>query len=419
MSKRYPRARWTLPTTVNPSTSTGWCVPVPDDPFHKAAFLGALATLGSAWSWADDPSQPAKEVADVWRNIIDNLEPCPMLSDVRIRLNPTDFCTIQLSTDAGANWADVADLSDCANAAANSIIDGRISDGSLSGGLQPGGNNGVISAQCYDYDVTLQGNGRWISPIPVQDGDTIQVTNVKGAWFDGVFSGIWKCADGHTFALGACLGGGQGTAGADPAPTLYHMNLIGQFGTSPAFFDAYNQAFTIPGGTPLSDLIFQANDSDLTDNQGSVTFHVQICKNHWVVDFDLAAAPGPWYVHVSGKYVAGQGWTGNGAGNHEQCYIVFTILHNCVLTEASFDFDVTAAHQGYQGAGIGYNNAVSLASNNALAETPGGTLAFSGSYSMTAGDFMGVSVNVSSSPLGSIRIYHAHLEGSGANPFVP
>jgi len=74
MSKRYPRAKWVLPNVVDPTTSVCYTVPVPNEKFHIAAFLGALQDLGSATQWADDEAHTAKEVAQVWRDIIDELE---------------------------------------------------------------------------------------------------------------------------------------------------------------------------------------------------------------------------------------------------------------------------------------------------------------------------------------------------------
>jgi len=73
MSKRYPRAKWILPDVVDPTTHKCYTISVPNDRFHIAAFLGALQDLGSAMQWADDEAHTAKDVALVWRDVIDNL----------------------------------------------------------------------------------------------------------------------------------------------------------------------------------------------------------------------------------------------------------------------------------------------------------------------------------------------------------
>jgi len=419
VSKRYPRARWTLPNTVNPSTSTGWCVPVPDDPFHKAAFLGALATLGSGSSWADDIDHTAKDVAQVWRGIVDNLELCPMLSDISIRLKPTDFCTIQLTLDGGATWTDVADLSDCANAAANSIIDGRINDGSLSGGSQPGGIGDGEPGQCYDYDVTLRASDKWISPVKMEGGDTIQITNVKGAWHDGVFGSPWKCADGHTYALGACLGGGQATDEADPAPDIYHMRLVGSYADTPVFFDAYETTFEIPLDADPTDVVLQVNDDIIADDAGSITFHVQICKSFWEAHFYFKDDAGSWQARDSGTatWTSGQGW--HGPGTFEACYIKFVIGAATVLKHFSAKFETNAPYVNYEGAYLGYINggAHDLARNNALGQSPGGVLTFDGVQALAYHNAIACGLNTL---VGGYyrRVTEAHLSGSGAFPFV-
>lgn len=281
MTHRHPRAQWVLPINIDPSTSTCYMVPVPDDPFHKAAFLGALATLGSGMSWQDDDAHSAKDVAAVWRTIADNLEPCEM---VNIRLKPTDFCVIQLSLDGGVTWSDVADLSSCAHAAAIDEIGQAIDRGDLSGGGQQPGQGSGVSGQCYDYDLTIQGNNRWNSPVSVEAGDLITITKASGAWSSVTPLGAWHCADGENYVLGQCAAGGV-TETTDPAPSVLHMRLIGNLpgDTTTPYFDMYNTAYVVPVGVVLGDFFLQANDSALADNQGSVTLHVQICKNPDVV----------------------------------------------------------------------------------------------------------------------------------------
>lgn len=112
MSKKNPPAKWVLPAVVDPPTRRCIQVPVPDEPQHIAAFWGALLTLSSAYKWADDPSHTAREVALVWRDIIDGISwGCdPTMFDVRQNvLNP---CTLE-KTEDGAIWTAWADLQKC------------------------------------------------------------------------------------------------------------------------------------------------------------------------------------------------------------------------------------------------------------------------------------------------------------------
>jgi len=111
VSKRYPRAKWPLPIDVNPETSTCWRVPVPDDIYYGSAFRGALATLGSAVSWADDPGHTAVDVANVWREIADNLERCGAIL-IDVRQNEETPCILEKQIDGG-DWEQFADLQLC------------------------------------------------------------------------------------------------------------------------------------------------------------------------------------------------------------------------------------------------------------------------------------------------------------------
>lgn len=108
---RNPRARWVLPTTVNPSTSKCIQVPVPNDPHHIAAFRGAMLALASAANWGNDTAHTAKDVAAVWRAIIDTMDwGCTMFD---VRQNEDLPCHLDKSIDGGTTWEQWADLQKC------------------------------------------------------------------------------------------------------------------------------------------------------------------------------------------------------------------------------------------------------------------------------------------------------------------
>lgn len=73
MPRRNPPAKWMLPDVVDPPDSICMSLQVPNNRYHIAAFRGALWNLASAINWADDIDHTAKEVAQVWRNVIDNM----------------------------------------------------------------------------------------------------------------------------------------------------------------------------------------------------------------------------------------------------------------------------------------------------------------------------------------------------------
>lgn len=189
------------------------------------------------------------------------------------------------------------------------------------GGFTPGGVTQPISeprppiAQSKCYNVLLNANNQWQLPFPVQDGDTISVTEIKGAWTDGAVN--WYCAEGWPYILGQCVHSSRGHAGGDPDATDYHMQLIAKVGG--AFFSATDGPFTIPGGTGTQSLTFQANDGTLGDNSGSMAFKVCVENGatppatEWCYVFDFARSDYGWVAANNGSgalsiYTSGTGW---------------------------------------------------------------------------------------------------------------
>jgi len=336
MTRRNPPAKWVLPATVNPPTSTCIMVPVPDDPMHMAAFLGAIADLGSGYKWQDDPLHKAKDVAKVWQEIADNLSECTPM----IQFRQSDDCTLQVSFDGGVIWNSIFNAYICARGAAQDQIQSDLNDGTLGGGGQQPGQGGGIPGQCYDYSITLQGNNRWLAPISLEADDTIEVTLATGAWWDGDIGQAWKCPSGVEFILGTCNDLSHNTDSGDPLPSLYHMRLIGNLpedGTTP-YFDMFNTLYTVPGGVTAGALYLQANDGALGDNEGSINCHVQICKNTTGVcfNFNFLTSDGGWHAYTNdpnyGVWTDGVGWVSGISGIYHDCTIQFTFPSNRTVT---------------------------------------------------------------------------------------
>jgi len=266
------KSRYPLPNTISPDDSICYMVPVPNDPFHIAAFKGAIYGLSKPYEWQDDDDHSAIAVGAVWRAIFDNLENCGLTPQFR----QSDDCTLQVSFDGGVVWSDIFNAYACAVGA----ISDKLDDGTLGAGNGGAPGGAGTPGQCYTYKVTLRANERWTPPIAVQYGDTVQTLDITGAWYDGAAYpvGIWNCPDGLTFALGVCGGSGE-LQGTDPAPTIAHMRLIGYYASeTDPYFDMYDTTHAI-AGDGLSQFQLQANDSVLTDNEGSINFTVIVCKN--------------------------------------------------------------------------------------------------------------------------------------------
>lgn len=287
--RRNPPAKWVLPDIVNPADSTCFTITVPNNRLHRAAFFGALYNLTSARFWQDDMAHTAKEVAAVWQTIFDSIteQPCNQTCPAPIddEVDMSSLCELLrwnngvLQALCCGTWTDIPGF---AGAVGQQVG-------------QPGpGGSGPIPGDCQEFDVLLDGNGQWHCPIPVGANSQIIISNVQGAWHDGSIH--WYCPDGEYFALGNCSGG-QATNGADPLPSVFHARLVAAVGG--VYYDAYNQTIQLGGGQASADLIFQMNDNTLSDNHGSIRFHLKICNKNlatWTHDFNFSGGQHGWFI---------------------------------------------------------------------------------------------------------------------------
>lgn len=169
MSKRYPKARYVLPETVNPDRIC-MSVNVPNDPYHIAAFRGALLTLASATNWANDSEHTAKDVAAVWDEIYQEVSDC-IMSLMDVRQNEEMPCKLE-KTEDGETWEQWADLQLCSPRI-------RISKGKLQwfngtswGDLPNGGD------ERYDGESEPQ----WTDPPAGQDGACLAAENLIASY---------------------------------------------------------------------------------------------------------------------------------------------------------------------------------------------------------------------------------------------
>lgn len=59
-----------LPEEIDPPRKC-FTLEIPDEPFHRAAFFGALESLTKWWNWQRDENHTAAEVTRVWRDVIE------------------------------------------------------------------------------------------------------------------------------------------------------------------------------------------------------------------------------------------------------------------------------------------------------------------------------------------------------------
>jgi hypothetical protein len=240
-------------------------------------------------------------------------------------------CLLEISWDC-EHWYTLYDPTDCIAGIAG----------------QPGAGGVLPAGSCREYDVTLRANDRWLLPIPVEPTYTVEITNVQGGWYDG--SEIaWRCGDGSRYVLGQC-GGATAIVGTDPLPTEPHMEIMAETdSTTPELHGLETQPWTIGADAEHSLLTFHANDSDLSDNSGSVSFHVKVCHpagEGWCYDFDFLTGDQNWAADPTwldtSLWTSGEGWSatysGSGPGD-DGISIISPVFATRQLTSISIEFD--------------------------------------------------------------------------------
>lgn len=294
-NRRFPRAKWVLPEVINPPERICFQIEVPKERFHLAAFRGALLNLASAVNWQDDPDHKAKDVAKVWDKIYLSVSVCEELDtntgitledfmSQQIRISPDDSCIIQMWCID--HWEDWYNPKSCI----------------ASGSSQPGGAGTIEPGECRTFQARLDGNGKWLLPTGVSEGDTIQIGGAEGGWWDGNVLHAWNCPNGQTYALGACVSTGASDAGS-PIPSQPIGRLIAQIGSN--YYDAFNQTIPVPAGVTDENVYFQMNDATLGDNAGSVSFSVTVCKSGAALSggITFSEGSGPTTIELGTEYV--------------------------------------------------------------------------------------------------------------------
>lgn len=268
-----------LPAVVDPAETVCVTIEVPNDQYHIFAFWQALSDLTRWFNWQRDPDHIGKDVAAVWERQY-NLARESTCMNYIVRQNPTNSCDLQRSFDGGETWESWANVRLCAESTITDVFGpGSDQPGSRSQpGEQPGGGDPELG-QCFDLDLTVQGSSMLLIPLAIKSGWTLTFTQVKGAWNDGNIGHDWVCPTGHAFFLGTCSALVEGTDSSDPIPTLPHMQLIirlpdGTYDELPLDGSEY----TIPPGQPDGNVFLLANDSVLSDNQGSISLHLLACN---------------------------------------------------------------------------------------------------------------------------------------------
>lgn len=301
-------SRWTLPEVVNPPDSLCVLIPVPNDRYHIAAFLGAIYQLTRPYSWQNDTAHTALAVGAVWQPIFDALRlqmcsdfDCPItIEESEIDVSVCEQIRFNPATGLFEGWC-------CGSWSA---ISGQPSNGFAPNSAPMNGSPVPGAGQCTVYQGTLNANEQWLCPAVVNTGDTIQITVLRGAWTDG--SGIWYGPNSTTY-FGGIYVPNTIINGADPLPASPHMGILSKINGAYHYLGDL-ASFTVPAGVVNKLLILQANDATLSDDSGQITFSITVCNNqplNWTSIVDFRVSNYGSYALGSGgtvTYTPGVGW---------------------------------------------------------------------------------------------------------------
>lgn len=305
-----------IPQNTAPEGTKCFQFVVPLDSEWLGMFFGALYQL-TAWNSYDrDEAHTAADIANVWKDIIATARASECGGAMTITFRQTD-CLLEYSLDDGASWTTAYDGMDCLTAAiadgvilGGSAIDDAIAAGKIAPGQQQGPTPAPDVGFCKTFWVTLSANQLWRCPTPINGNYTITIEQCQGGWTPDP-THYWYCPSGETYTLGGCASGTGATDSGDPINTVNHMRLVANYGTT--WFDAFNTTYLVPSSvTTPQDLFLQANDSDITNNLGSITCKVTVCHATWEHVWDFTVSDGGWTGFTSpilrALYVSGRGW---------------------------------------------------------------------------------------------------------------
>lgn len=420
MSRRNPLAKWVLPEVVDPVQRICVTLEIPDDRHHRAAFLGALLDLGSAYKWQDDAAHTAKDVALVWRDVYDKMKFCELPPEPIFSNGIIEDFAMPIRVDCDCRvWVTCCDGTEVELATVG-MIDRPTQPGDGSETPTPGG--------CVTYHARIDGPGLWFSPAVVNTGDTIEVTLPSGATYDPV-SAIWRCPDGNIFFAGACVPGLTTDAG-NPMPAVPQGKLIARIGAT--HYDVIPGLFAVPASISDEPLTFLFNYATPEGSAGQVTFDVNICNNaavQWQHDINLKISTAGFEQTDGGLWTPSVGWQSqqvNGVPNNgQQLRAVLDFGQAVSLNQLGLVFDTIAGTHGgttyqqigYRDIGGGYHQ---LDIINGPTTGTGQTLSYSGAVTAYGVEIIGV-IDVRANPGatdGLWTIYTMPIGGVGYDPFV-
>jgi len=313
--------------------------------------LGAIAGLSRVEVWdTDDFSARNTEALRGEHLLALFMEQCELPPQTLVS-GSDDGCGFKVSYDNGDTWVQFG-MVGCITDLVGSGIETAILNGVIAQpGEVPTDTTPPAVESCKTYHATLSAASTWLLPVKLSVGDTIEVTNARGAWSDMKtdveFPFDWNCANGGVYLLGSCLPP-QVPKESDPFQDANHMELVLQFADDHAL--PMRGLITIPGGVFGIDGMFVPNYDRTPLGSGTVEFDVEVCKSAalegcFMFDFtddgstfEVSHFPDAPTV-VGGEYVAGEGWQSTFSIDNQYLTIITTdALGSFTWDSAYIDF---------------------------------------------------------------------------------
>ena len=307
--------RWpvrTLPTNKRPVGTRCIQIDIPDDDEWELAMFSEVTELTRWMRWERDTGKNGKPVADIWLKALNSWRHCDGSKSPVHGMEVEDFMPLRVDCDCNV-WVTCCDGTEkqiATLADVQQLVNGQPGGGSPQ--PQPGGG-------CQAYPAILPSGGTWLLPTLVNDGDTIQLSNIDGASTDVAPIGRWNCPDGQLFFGGRCDGDPH-LDGSSLLPTSPIGALI--YNIDGTWYPADTSPFTVPPGTVNKPVSFALNYATGGDYAGTVTFTVEVCNNQaatfrHVFNFGLNSAgfgptpqsEGPGCTAAGANYTPGSGFT--------------------------------------------------------------------------------------------------------------
>jgi hypothetical protein len=418
-----------IPRNINPTGKRCITFEIPDDDeWEQIAWSTLYDQLALVWmNWKPTGDNTGSLLCQRWRHILRTWKHCdntpspiintgvelPGMSDLVDVQMIDGKCTLVYRCCVGDPWIPAASMADVTNA--------TTAPGPVNNQPSPGGGT---ASNC----VKMYANALLPIPLTVNTGDTILINSASGSWWDGGefgFGPLWRLPNGHQFVGGLDVGFTVIT-GSDPVVGANHMTIIAQIGATPTYV-------ALPIGTPVtvpmvaanSQLFFQVNDSDISNNQGDCQVCYTITNNktkRFTHTWNFSAAPGPWYAFPDGvsdaAWVLGQGFvvhnppSGTGAG------VLGVGMHNThALVNAHISYSYRSDNDGGAHGIYGWNAGGAFTGTLIESHLTGGNgdpITYAADFAATIYD---VSVNANQADPGTGIVYSVTITADGDDPF--